>query len=270
MNLTTRTYNVMLKFTMDETWSGPQSILQTMGWEYGQIYAFRGDYDKYSFLTEIKIEETNYMEFTATLTFTIFNPQEQGDVNPLLQPIEVAWGFRDQEVVQFLDYDGNPIVNTAGEFFDPPITEPMSIPLLTIQRNEPIGTYSPAKAYTYRGAVNSDTFAGEDPGKCKVLQISGKRLYNPICRWYFQVTYEFEFNPDGFRRHVPSMGYRQLSKDQTKLEQIVVQGSPASNPMCLDENGRWNLTPYIMEFQTRAELPFQIFNFDDDILQGLK
>jgi hypothetical protein len=66
------------------------------------------------------------------------------------------------------------------------------------------------------------------------------------------------------------MGYRQLSKDQTKLEQIVVQGSPASNPMCLDENGRWNLTPYIMEFQTRAELPFQIFNFDDDILQGLK
>ena len=58
--------------------------------------------------------------------------------NPLLQPIDVKWSNRSQEIVADIDINGNPVVNTAGDPFDPPLMEDDPRPVLTIVRNEAI------------------------------------------------------------------------------------------------------------------------------------
>jgi hypothetical protein len=129
-------------------------------------------------------------------------------------------------------------LNTAYEPFDPPLAYAAKYPVLSVIRNEAFGQYSPALAYAYRDAVNSDAFAGEDPGKAKVAKISGKRTFHNDIGVYYEVTYEFEFNPAGFRRKIPSLGMRQLNVAGTAYEQVFVQNTPVSNPVLLDANGR--------------------------------
>jgi hypothetical protein len=276
-----RQYRAVYRVETDDANDGPQVVAAGFSLKYGDIYVNRNDRDNWAFLQSASIEEDGGAGIRSTfwivtLTYGPFNAAEQAspDGNPLHAPPDISWGFRDMELPVLIDYQANPVLNTAGEYFDPPLTEQFSIPVLTIQRNEPLGGYSPAQAYLYRNAVNSDVFAGEQPGHSRVLQISGKRSYHPACGWYFPVTYEFEFNPDGYTHKIPSMGFRQLSISGTKLETVYIKGAPATSPVLLDKKGRYITNPatppYILEFQTRKQLPFAVFNFDDKMLQALK
>jgi hypothetical protein len=272
---------VQYRIETDTADDGPEVVLTALGLRYGDMYLLRNDLDHTSFLEEVDVQEEsgencNGKWWMVTLNYGPFNAAEQAadDGNPLKAQPEISWGFRDIEEVIRVDFNGDPVVNTAGEPFDPPLTDNLPGPVMTITRNEPIGTYSPRKAYEYRGAVNSDVFAGEDPGFARVLQIGGKRAYHGTCGWYFQVTYEFEFNPDGYTRRINSMGFREVGADGKLAHILTNQGTPISSPALLDQNGKWlsdpNAEPYVMEFRTRKQLPFAVFNFDEDWLQGLK
>ena len=68
-------------------------------------------------------------------------------------PPVIRFGFRDYTRVAECDNAGNPIRNSAGDPFDPPIEEDYSFLTLSIQQN--VGTFAPLTAREYKNSVNS-------------------------------------------------------------------------------------------------------------------
>ena len=113
--------------------------------------------------------------------------------NPLKRPADIGWGFSRHSRSLFRDVDNKPVLNSAGDFFDPPPEIDDSRPVLTISRNE--GGFDASRAIEYQDAVNSDSFFGFSPGQVKVASISSQRqIENNIVFW--KTTYEFEMRQD--------------------------------------------------------------------------
>jgi hypothetical protein len=253
---------------------GPQTVKAAIGIKYGDPYQGLGlvesESDQFAYVTSIDAvqEDGDSIGWIVTVTYDWFSSIYAGggpDANPLLFPIDVTWSYRNQEIVAQYDNNGNAILNTAGDPFDPPVVIDDPRPMLTIVRNE--ATFNVPLNNQYRTAVNSDPFATYNAQMARVIQISGKPLFHQVIGWYWQVTYEFEFNPPlGYR---PKLRY--LSAFTGKQVPILVNGIPVSFPLLLNKQGQIQKpgdTPYYVQPQIYPELPFSVFNFDPIVLAG--
>lgn len=191
-----------------------------------------------------------------------YGPIRPGESSPLLEEPEVDWGLAAYQRIADADRDGNPIVNSAGDPYDPPLTRDDSRPLLTIVRNE--ATYSPLLADAYRDTVNLATFFGAPAGTVKCKSITAKRAWSPLVAggFYWVVTYLFEFNRDGWTSRPLDIGYRRL--DGANRRQILIDGQPATSPVPLDGAGGV-LTPgdppVFLAFELYPEADYAAFGF---------
>lgn len=182
-----------------------------------------------------------------------------GDVlaeDPLDDKVRVSWGVRLVEEVVTWDKDGNPIDNSAGEPFDPPLMEEVAILTVRIVRNE--ATYGAADAFSYANAVNSSacTIAGLQVGarKARCLGIPGDNATrNGIDYW--QKTYEFEFKMATWDRRPLDLGMYYLSAGEP-LTFKDDEGAPMQVPQLLDGAGAAGATPVFLTFRTKAEKSF--------------
>jgi len=162
---------------------------------------------------------------------------EQGEpVNPLDMPPEVHWGF--EQIMQQVDtdLDGNPIVNAAGDPFDPLHEISYARPVLSVTRNEQTFPIALARAYAGgRGAVNSDGFRGWPPKTAKCRNISGDdQRAGDIA--YCRVTYEIAFDADGWQPKFLDVGFRE--KKNGEMQEILDEnGQPVSQPVALNADG---------------------------------
>lgn len=169
-----------------------------------------------------------------------YDPVQHVD-NPLNAPPEVSWDGVTWEELCDQDVHGNPILNTAGDPFDPPITREDSRPVLRITRNEPI--FSAGNAHTWRNRLNSDTFMGCVAGIAKLRPIKAARQYHPTAGYFWVVNYEFEFNPQGWKKTILNQGLRQRTSSGTAPSitygraAIRIAGEPATAPVPLDSTG---------------------------------
>ncbi len=177
---------------------------------------------------------------TATYGYIDYQKTE----NPLEDPAELSWSFAPYSRITDQAYDSNgdltvPIVNTAGDAFDPPTEIDDPRPVLTVVVNLPYPDgFDPLRAYEYRNAVNGDTFFNVPPGYVKAAPPVATRMYHPECGFYWKVTYEFHFNPDGWVRTLLNQGTRQLNAAGDGYESIVTEtGQLATDPVPLDTDG---------------------------------
>lgn len=271
---------------------GPASILGQLNALYGQKYliGYPGggqDFDNFAYLTSIQLDQVGNdgLQWTCTLNYSWYDANTVGggpEQNPLLMPIEVSWAWRDYELPIEVDIDGNAVVNTAGDPYDPPvlINDPRLV--MTVVRNE--ATISLSLIQQYRNAINSDVFAGWDPYFCHCLSITPKNTFHQIAGWYYQVTYEFEFitprqaassqapggEYQGFRKQIVNQGLRALKNGQKY--HVTYRGIPVSQPVLLADDGSelaLNADPVFNTVKAYVELPFtSAFNFDPDAITG--
>ena len=201
---------------------------------------------------------------TATYGYIDFTKQE----NPLDDPPELSWSFASYNRIADRAYDDDgaltvPIVNTAGDPFDPPTEIDDQRPILTVVVNLPYPDgFSPAQAYEYRNAVNADEFFAVPAGYVKALPPVAQRLYHAECGFYWKVTYEFHFNPDGWLRTLLNQGTRQLNDAGDGYEPILHSGVPISDPVPLNEGGQPlapDGDPIFMDFTVYPVKPFVTF-----------
>ena len=88
-------------------------------------------------------------------------PVVDGIDNPLDQPALIEWGSLGTIEAVENDADGKPIINTAGQPFDPAATNQINDLVLRITRNEP--SFDVALAVQYYNVVNSDFFLVASP-----------------------------------------------------------------------------------------------------------
>lgn len=109
--------------------------------------------------------------------------------NPMDEPPSISWEQNTNTEPIYTLADGTAITNSAGQTFDPPITDEFTDPVLVVTQN--LSNYSPGVAYQYANAVNSDFFYGP-PGVAKLVSRTGsKEFRNDIKFW--RVTTRIEF-----------------------------------------------------------------------------
>jgi len=161
--------------------------------------------------------------------------------NPLLDPVQKAWGFNVFSRVPKEDKDGTKILNTAGDRFDPsPEIEDYRLTLAII-RNE--ASFNGVTAESFIGTVNDasitlvgSTFAAR---KARMTQYSGVfRTRNGVDFW--EVTYGIIFNDDTWDLDILNYGVRETTGTAPNTYKITVrdsEGREVGIPWPLDADG---------------------------------
>ncbi|GAF73804.1 unnamed protein product, partial [marine sediment metagenome] len=168
--------------------------------------------------------------------------------DPLNEDPEITWSFAVSNEPVDRDIDGKPLVNSAGESFDPPITKDANDIVLHIVRNE--AGFNSIVADNYKGAVNGDMFFGFGPGRVKCININGVKT-RAAALTFWQVTYEFQFRrwqgipntPNvGWIRRILDEGFREKTgvEDGKAVYAVITDASDnkLSQPVLLDGNGK--------------------------------
>lgn len=136
-----------------------------------------------------------------------------------------------------------PVVNTAGDLFDPPVMAYRIRPIITLQKNfsqlSDIGTVTNiVDLMEYVGRVNSATVTvagiyadyGQflmDDINCVLTKENGEEYYNTT----FRIIYDEEY----FCEKILNAGFNQFVGG--KLVKITLNGADPSTPQLLDANG---------------------------------
>jgi hypothetical protein len=181
--------------------------------------------------------------------------------SPLFAPPIIKFDDVETEEEIDVDFDGNPIVDTAGQRVRG-VKALFSDQVLTVTRNFSVfDTYLQA---IYRRSVNSDTFQGWPPGTVKCMKLSADNVFD-VNVGYWKVTGVFQFRfpyntvPERawYNRRV-SMGMDQRLSDGQIVPTVDDHKQPSTIPRYLDENGlqTTSATPFWQETKLYGSLPY--------------
>lgn len=118
--------------------------------------------------------------------------------------VDVSWSVEEEMRIQQYDrVSGELLTNSAGQLMD--LETPISIPVLTLKRVEPI--FSASRILYYNNSVNAGTFFGA-PSYCArmVGPRAVKKIIDGIRMW--EVTYTVKFDMTIHPRTLQSQGWR--------------------------------------------------------------
>ena len=191
----------------------------------------------------------------------------EGPIDPLLIPPQWSWSFSmsneriDREIEEVTGEYGNAITNSAGQSFDPPLTQ--DIPQLVGRCVRNLPAYDALFAADYIGTWNSDVWGVFDPGVALCTQLSGDQVQTPFMT-YWKVTYEFVFRWNGWNRRVLDEGFAEktgVDGEGKPIYKMIKDGNSVvmSEPVRLDGLGEiktWAAADVFLEFNTRRKMPF--------------
>jgi hypothetical protein len=170
-------------------------------------------------------------QVTARYSSQQDRPQDQQNDNPLLRAPDFEWDAVPEERPLARDENGDDVVNSANERFDPPLQFEDWCPLYIVTRNE--SSYSPSQTILYQNSVNTDVFQSSAPRTVRLrARKATRRVENGFVFW--SVRYEFIFRRDGWDLRILDQGYRDKNG---KLFRDPVDGTPYSSPTLLDGLG---------------------------------
>lgn len=264
-------YTITFQVLTDSLNDSPRQAAESIGVDIGDAFVFAGVPDPRAVCTGANVSEPERIianngnhgyRYFVTLTYAQLE-NAQIPSNPLNSPAEYSFDIDYIEIPIDYDANGQPILNTAGDKFDPTLTTKVNFLRMTVTQNELY--YDRRLAVAYANKVNSDAFEGLTPGQCLCESITGQGPNFQDDISYYKVTYSFAIKEDGWKDPVISAGMRELD-DSGKLQNIQVKGSDITTPMALDANGKAikdnSGTPVKMEFETKGAMPFgYVFNF---------
>ena len=208
-----RRYTVRVYAWSDDKLDGPETVLNATGVRVGDTYRYP--------LTTEEPHETNdrlfinsiecsggvpckrnaigaVQRFELTLTYTPADPSKNqggpvgpdGFRNPFLAPPRVSWRTEWEDFACTHDNAGVPILNKAGDPFDPPLVIPNPTPVVVIQRVE--REYNHLWMQNYVSRINSDAWEGFPAGSVLCRDITGNLEWNTeVDGWVWQTEYVF-------------------------------------------------------------------------------
>lgn len=221
-----------------------------------------------------------------------YSSEQEREEEPTNDPIQIEWHTEMYSEAVWKDRDGNGVLNSAGDPFDPPPEADASRITASIRSNEPV---VPAWVLTYRGAVNSGLFVIDNvempQGVARVARITvgpwqerNTIAFRPVAlaiqfrtpltgkdyldndragrEWYLWLL------DQGFRKvGKPDVG--EPSPGETEMRSNIVNtgdDEPPTAPVLLDGNGQPLVNPTL---DNAVFLPFPIYPEKDfTILPG--
>ena len=193
--------------------------------------------------------------------------------DPLLARPKIQYGSNRFQTTILFDQDGNPIVNSAFDFFEESPEKDDSRNLMTIVRNE--AKYDPSLTRGCRNTINNAPWFGEPKFTWKCLDVTGQMVLDSFGNNYWEVTYEYENKPETWVLKLLDVGYNSIDLTDGKRVQIRdKENHPLTAPRPLNSDGtakNEDDLPDELEFHTYPEIDFTIFNLDSfyTLLQSL-
>lgn len=238
----TEAYSILVTFDTTEFEVYTQADLPRVGQSFPQF--------PFVVASQAQLERVSPIMWIATVNYNGEIGGISGDTNngnpvvsPLASPPRIQWDDVETEQEIDEDFDGQPIVNTAGERYRG-IKALFSDQTLTVTRNMLL--FNPFAQAVYRRSVNSDLFVGWPPGTCKLMKLSAQNVIDKDFGYWtvtgvFQFRYPYNTTPDkAWYSRWLNVGLNQRrTVGQPELEPCYDgNDTPAVTPQYLDADGR--------------------------------
>lgn len=167
----------------------------------------------------------------STLTYE----QKKRRQHPLDRPATISSTHRNLTRIVTHDINGDPITNSAGYFFDPPIEREDSRKILRITQN--FETYN--GGFAFQNRINDAPWRGGGTHTLKINAFDEDETVEEIDAIggsqeirYFRRVVEIEYNPEGWELKLWDTGTMDKNGND-----ILIGNVPVSQPVKLDGNG---------------------------------
>lgn len=265
---------------------GPLQVMQATGLPYNASYRYPLVGTPTETMERCKLQKVSVAPFgetgrtyKATISFAPYpadweGPDEDGVVDPFAAPPVVRARGEDEEVAVMVDNAGSPVLNAAGDPFDPPIT--INVPVLTFDISRVERTFDLSRIENLQGHVNSAEWMGFPTGSVLCKSISPSQEFDSelqSTKWNVEYTFSIKYpialddgsEVSGWTKQVLDAGLRQLVSGVKKP--ITVEGAPVSQPVLLRENGTEAAPsdpPRYVNFDVYPPADFSILAFPSD------
>lgn len=203
-------------------------------------YGDRHLHNNQLFVTKKQADQVEPGFFRVTITY---ENSEFADNNPGQDPFSVppVYSWSNNQLTRDIDFDfnGEAIVNSAGEPYDPTVQIKYANAVLRVTRNEI--AYDHHYAFTFINHVNADTFYGVGPGFAFVNDINASSAvtnYNGFQVFYWVVNYEIEFSSFPYQPLVLDQGFKEWPEGEDAPTNIKdAYGNDISKPALLQGDG---------------------------------
>ncbi len=251
-----RTYSRVFQVLMDDPTDGPLLARSAPGIAINDTYVTTTESDSDSICTSVSSSCVS-ADFLTWEVSAEYSPKPD---NPLTASADVKWSFAQFERTTERDINGTAILNSADDPFAEAVVIDDSRPVLSVTKN--VSSFSPSLAFYYRDATNSTSFYGAGTEQVKVSNISATYVVDDFWGGYWQLSFEFAFDPQKFTKKILDQGYRYVDPEDGKKKNILVQGQPVNDPHLLDGDGNKldsGGSPVFKTFSVYPKLPFSVF-----------
>lgn len=196
-----RTYTRSFRLETTDKTEGPYQVGSHSSLpKIGDLYP----YDSGAYCEEIDVANTEeWKVWTVTCSYT-----SEWD----LTNAKISWSTEQFQKVAAYEYNGDGIVNSAGDPFDPPAMMDDSRRVVTVLK---MMTEVPSWILSYQDAVNSDAFTVDGVsigiGKAKMQRVSVSEPRQINLTYYREVTMEIHLQRDGWDLQILDAGFRDSS-----------------------------------------------------------
>lgn len=229
-----------------------------------------GNFDGGAFCEDVSAEcdDEDGKGWKVTCSYGPYDPSQFDSQNPLDAPAKVHFGLSRQSIACDQDNAGNPIVNSAGQSFDPPIEKDESRLVLSVDVN--VASFDPILISQYKDSVNNGEFWGCPPKTVKFMNASAELDFSGDCPvnngFFWAVTWEFEVKEDTWAKKILDQGLMCLDTSTGNLQHCAdEEGQPSSEPLLLDGAGHQaavGASPIYLTFDVYNEMDFSIFGLN--------
>jgi len=161
--------------------------------------------------------------------------------SPLSDPAEITWRSEQFQRVAYKDTDGNAIVNSASDFYDPPPERDDSRWVATITKKVAAVPYW---LLSYQDAINDGPFVIDgltvEKHKAKIQDIQISRWDSRDGVRFRTLTISMTMAKDGFELELLDQGFNKLDGDdqvKIKIEDDDGESVEPTGPVLLDGSG---------------------------------
>lgn len=202
-------------------------------------------------------DETPARVWVASITYGPWTAQlNSATGNPVDRPPRFRFACTRGVRIANQDINDNPIVNSAGDFYDPPIEADTTLIVLVVTRNEAQVDFPVVLGWCDH--VNEDAWNGFGPRTLKVAPINlpDREYSQESDQLYYPMEYQLEYNPDTWDKKILDQGTREFDTNASgtnvsvqnpdgstsfvtvyPLKNVLVEGQPAQEGVPLDGAG---------------------------------
>jgi len=179
-------------------------------------------------------QKSGWRVWTVTATYSTERPL---NTNPTSDPAIINWNSEQFQKPAVFDRNGNLIVNSAGDPFDPPLMMDDSRRVVTVQKNLAV---VPVWILDYQDAVNSDTFSIDGVsigvGLAKMQAVTVGPVERRSSTVFRTVNFTIHLQRDGWALEPLDAGFRELAEESASVNAGPCGASAVRNILnCYDQ-----------------------------------